>query len=239
MTEESFHPSGAESTAASEADLVALAQKGDEDAFRTLFEAHKRRVYSLCLRMTRSTADAEDLTQETFLKVFRKLSTFRGDSTFYTWLHRVAVNEVLQHLRKKRFEHVSLDEIDTSLEEPVKREYRDDDRRLTGTIDRINLNRAIADLPPGYRTAFLLHDAEGYEHSEIARMRNCSAGNSKSQLCKARRKLREWLRFNLERHSSGTRRKRARNRRRREETGREGPSKNSWAESPEVGILTL
>jgi RNA polymerase sigma-70 factor (ECF subfamily) len=149
MTEQISHSSGAESTAASDTRLVALAQKGDEDAFRTLFEAHKRRVYSLCLRMTRSTVDAEDLTQETFLKVFRRIATFQGDSTFSTWLHRVAVNEVLQYLRKRHFEQVSLDEIDTSLEEPVKREYRDDDRRLLGTIDRINLKRAIADLPPG------------------------------------------------------------------------------------------
>jgi len=180
--------------AVSETQLVRRAQKGDEEAFASLFEAHKRRVYSLCLRMTGNTAEAEDLTQEAFLQLFRKISTFRGESAFSTWLHRLAVNVVLMHLRKKGLQQISLDEPETSQEEPVKRDYGDDDRRLLGSVDRIGLEKAIAELPQGYRTVFVLHDVEGYEHNEIAEIMNCSVGNSKSQLHKARLKLREWLR---------------------------------------------
>jgi RNA polymerase sigma-70 factor (ECF subfamily) len=180
--------------AASETQLIARAQRGDEEAFAALFEAHKRRVYSLCLRMTGNTAEAEDLTQEAFLQLFRKISTFRGESAFSTWLHRLAVNVVLMHLRKKGLQQISLDEVDTSQDEPVKRDYGSDDRRLTGSVDRIGLQKAIADLPPGYRAVFVLHDVEGYEHNEIAEIMNCSVGNSKSQLHKARMKLRERLR---------------------------------------------
>ena len=180
--------------AASDSQLIARAQSGDEQAFAALFEAHKRRVYSLCLRMTGNVAEAEDLTQEAFLQLFRKIGTFRGESAFSTWLHRLVVNVVLMHLRKKGLQQVSLDETDTSLEEPVKRDYGDEDRRLIGSIDRITLARAIGKLPPGYRAVFVLHDMEGYEHNEIAGILNCSVGNSKSQLHKARMKLREALR---------------------------------------------
>jgi RNA polymerase sigma-70 factor (ECF subfamily) len=181
--------------AASETQLIARAQRGEEEAFTALFETHKRRVYSLCLRMTGNTAEAEDLAQEAFLQLFRKISTFRGESAFSTWLHRLAVNVVLMHLRKKGLQQVSLDEVDTSQDEPVKRDYGDNDRRLIGSVDRIGLQRAIADLPPGYRTVFVLHDVEGYEHNEIAEIMDCSVGNSKSQLHKARMKLRERLRL--------------------------------------------
>ena len=179
--------------AASDAQLIARAQRGDEEAFAALFEAHKRRVYSLCLRMTGNTAEAEDLTQEAFLQLYRKISTFRGESAFSTWLHRLAVNVVLMHLRKKGLQQISLDEVDTSQDEPVKRDYGTDDRRLTGSVDRIGLQHAIAELPPGYRAVFVLHDVEGYEHNEIAEIMKCSVGNSKSQLHKARMKLRERL----------------------------------------------
>jgi RNA polymerase sigma-70 factor (ECF subfamily) len=181
--------------AAFDAQLIARAQRGDEEAFAALFEAHKRRVYSLCLRMTSNTAEAEDLTQEAFLQLYRKISTFRGESAFSTWLHRLAVNVVLMHLRKKGLQLISLDEVDTSQDEPVKRDYGTDDRRLTGSVDRIGLQHAIADLPPGYRAVFVLHDVEGYEHNEIAEIMKCSVGNSKSQLHKARMKLRERLHY--------------------------------------------
>jgi len=180
--------------AATDTELIARAQRGDEAAFTSIFEAHKRRVYSLCLRMTGNTAEAEDLTQEAFLQLFRKIATFRGESAFSTWLHRLAVNVVLMHLRKKGLQQVSLDEMDTSQDEPVKRDYGSDDQRLTGSVDRIGLQQAIADLPPGYRTVFVLHDVEGYEHNEIAEIMKCSVGNSKSQLHKARMKLRDRLR---------------------------------------------
>ena len=189
-------PKTAAPKAASETQLVARAQQGDEEAFAALYEMHKRRVYSLCLRMTGNTAEAEDLVQEAFLQLFRKVSTFRGESAFSTWLHRLAVNVVLMHLRKKGLQQVSLDEVDSSQDEPVKRDYGDNDRRLTGSVDRISLSRAIDELPPGYRTVFVLHDIEGYEHNEIAEIMDCSVGNSKSQLHKARMKLRDWLRQN-------------------------------------------
>jgi RNA polymerase sigma-70 factor, ECF subfamily len=180
-------------TKTSDAQLIARAQRGDEAAFSALFEAHKRRVYSLCLRMTGNTAEAEDLAQEAFLQLYRKISTFRGESAFSTWLHRLAVNVVLMHLRKKGLQQVSLDDADNSQDEPVKRDYGGDDQRLSGSVDRIGLEKAIAELPPGYRAVFVLHDVEGYEHNEIAEIMNCSVGNSKSQLHKARMKLRERL----------------------------------------------
>jgi RNA polymerase sigma-70 factor, ECF subfamily len=195
-------------TSTSDTDLVARAQGGEEAAFASLFEAHRRGVYSLCLRMTHSPTDAEDLTQEAFLQVIRKIATFRGESTFSTWLYRLVVNGVLMHLRKKRLPQVSLDEVNTSREEPATRRYRDygdDDQRLMATIDRMNLSEAIAHLPPGYRTALVLFDLEGYGHSEIARMMNWSVGNSKSQLHKARGKLRLWLRLHAGKAFSGAR----------------------------------
>ncbi len=188
-----FHKSHAEPRAASGGDLVVRAQRGEEAAFAALFEAYKRRVYGLCLRMTGCPHEAEDLTQEVFLRVFRKISTFRGESAFSTWLHRLALNVVVMHLRKKRIQEVPLDEVDTSQEEPVKREYSDNDRRLEGCVDRISLQRAIAKLPPGYRTVVVLHDLQEREHSEIAKILNCSIGTCKSQLHKARLKLRKWL----------------------------------------------
>jgi RNA polymerase sigma-70 factor, ECF subfamily len=153
------------------------------------------------LRMTRSPAEAEDLTQDMFLQVFRKIATFRGESTFSSWLHRLTVNGVLMHLRKNRLPQVSFDEVATSREERVTRQYRgyrNHDQRLMGTIDRIHLSKAIAHLPRGYRTALVLVDLEGYNHNEIARMMNWSVGNSKSQLHKARRKLRDWLQMHGE-----------------------------------------
>ena len=144
--------------------------------------------------MTSDPADAEDLAQEAFLQLFRKIATFRGESAFTTWLHRLVVNVVLMRMRKKGLPVVSLDEPDTSNDEPVQRDFGENDLRLLGSIDRIRLTRAIDMLPQGYRTVFMLHDVEGYEHNEIAQIMNCSVGNSKSQLHKARLKLREMLR---------------------------------------------
>ena len=177
----------------SDLDLVRHAQLGDSDAFASLFSRHKARVYSVCLRLTNNAAEAEDLTQEAFMQVFRKLSSFRGDSALSTWLHRIAVNTVLMRFRKKALRQVSLDEPYTQDARPVRREYGGKDARLTGSIDRIALTRAIAELPAGYRTIFLLHEVEGYEHQEIAELLNCSVGNSKSQLHKAKLRIRESL----------------------------------------------
>jgi RNA polymerase sigma-70 factor, ECF subfamily len=177
----------------SDIDLVRHAQEGDPDAFAYLFNAHKSRLYSVCLRMTNNTAEAEDLTQDAFMQIFRKLGTFRGDSALSTWLYRIAVNTVLMHFRKKALRQVSLDEPFNQDAKQVRREYGSKDGRLTGSVDRIALTRAIRELPEGYRTIFLLHEVEGYEHQEIAELLGCSVGNSKSQLHKAKLRIRELL----------------------------------------------
>jgi len=178
-----------------DADALMRAQAGDHYAFAQLYALHKRRIYSLCLRMVGNVAEAEDLTQEAFLQLHRKIATFRGDSAFSTWLHRLAINVVLMHLRKKGLSLISLDEaMEPTPEEGPGRSFGAPDLSLAGSIDRLALERAISDLPAGYRLIFVLHDIEGYEHNEIAAMLDCSIGNSKSQLHKARLKLRDAMR---------------------------------------------
>lgn len=174
-------------------DVVRRAQEGDSDAFAELFNAHKARVFSLCLRMTNNAAEAEDLTQDAFMQAFRKLSSFRGDSALSTWLHRIAVNTVLMHFRKKVLRQVSLDEPSNGEGRTVRRECGSKDGRLSGTINRLALIRALEELPAGYRMIFLLHEVHGHEHQEIATLLNCSVGNSKSQLHKAKRNIRKIL----------------------------------------------
>jgi RNA polymerase sigma-70 factor (ECF subfamily) len=178
-----------------EAEILARAQTGDHCAFAHLYSLHKRRIYSLCLRMVGNMAEAEDLTQEIFLQLHRKIATFRGDSAFSTWLHRLTINMVLMHLRKKGLSVISLDEaMESTTEEGPGRSFGTVDLIQAGTIDRLALEHAVAHLPAGYRLIFILHDIEGYEHNEIASMLDCSIGNSKSQLHKARLKLRDALR---------------------------------------------
>jgi RNA polymerase sigma-70 factor (ECF subfamily) len=185
-------------------ELVKRAQEGDSDAFAALFHTHKARIYSVCLRMTNNAAEAEDLTQDAFLQVFRKIASFRGDSAFSTWLHRISVNTVLMHFRKKSLCQVSLDEPYSNEDgAKVRREFGTRDNDLAGCVDRIALARAMKDLPPGYRTIFLLHEVEGYEHKEIAEMLGCSVGNSKSQLHKAKLRIRELLARSVEAQASG------------------------------------
>ncbi|HWZ83350.1 MAG TPA: sigma-70 family RNA polymerase sigma factor [Terriglobales bacterium] len=180
---------------AAEAEAIERAKQGDEAAFEVLYNLHKRRVYSLCLRMVSNPAQAEDLAQEAFLQLFRKIGTFRGESAFSTWLHRMTVNVVLMNLRRKGLPLVSLEETLETDEETPRKELGAQDMKLTGSIDRLQLQRAIEKLPPGYKTVFVLHDVEGFEHNEIAEMVGCSIGNSKSQLHKARLKLRDALKF--------------------------------------------
>ena len=170
---------------------VRLAATGDLKAFEDIYRTYHRRVYSRCLRMTRNVSEAEDLTQDVFVQLFRKLKTFRGESSFATWLHRMTVNAVLMHFRKP----VVKSEQTT---------YDGDDQHeiLSGrqtagafsVLDRISLDEALAKLAPGYRAVFILHDVEGYEHSQIGEILGCSAGTSKSQLHKARLRLRTLLR---------------------------------------------
>lgn len=169
---------------------VQLAANGDMQAFEEIYRTYNRRVYTHCLRMTRSVAEAEDLTQEVFIQLFRKLKTFRGESLFTTWLHRLTVNAVLMHFRKTavrtegRIEH----------NEAVN-EFVNATASSTGTsiIDHIALNEALQQLAPGYRAVFILHDLEGYEHHQISEILRCAVGTSKSQLHKARLKLRRLL----------------------------------------------
>ncbi|MGH9774813.1 MAG: RNA polymerase sigma factor [Candidatus Acidiferrales bacterium] len=184
-----------ESGELTESEAIRLAQQGDAAAFEFLYRLHSRRVYSLCLRMVSNTAEAEDLTQEAFLQLFRKISTFRGESAFSTWLHRMAVNVVLMRLRRKTGSESSLEELTEPDEESggPRKDFGAPDLRLSGSIDRVNLDRAVEQLPPGYRAVFVLHDVQGYEHNEIAEIMGCSIGNSKSQLHKARMRLREML----------------------------------------------
>ncbi len=180
---------------AGEAQAIEAAKNGDAEAFSKLYALHKRRVYTLCLRMLGNVSEAEDMTQEAFLHLFRKIGSFRGESAFSTWLHRLTVNLVLMHLRKKGLNLVSLEEtINPSEDDAPKRDFGSRDLNLTGSVDRVALERAVASLPPGYRMVFVLHDVEGFEHNEIATMLECSTGNSKSQLHKARLKLRDLLR---------------------------------------------
>ena len=176
-----------------ESQLIARAKDGDEQAFEALFHAYERRVYLLCVRMTGDSSEAEDLTQETFLQIFRKISTFRNESAFTTWLHRVAVNVVLMHHRRKHLQLVPLEHPDPSQKDLAWREYGAEDRTLVGLIDRILIRRAITQLPEGRRAVLVLHDLEGYRHTEIAKLQDCSIGNSKSQLSRARWNMRALL----------------------------------------------
>ena len=188
-----------ESTQLAEADLVKRAQQGDAAAFEHIYRLHSRRVYSLCLRMAGNPTDAEDLTQDVFLQLFRKIGTFRGESAFSTWLHRMSVNIVLMRFRKKPKGETSLETVTNQDEDssgPAK-EFGGADLRLDGVIDRVALQAAISELAPGYRAMFILHYVQGYKHNEIARILGCTTGNSKSQTHKARIRLRELLRKTL------------------------------------------
>jgi len=171
--------------------LARRAAEGDMPAFEELYQRHSRRVYSLCLRMTGNVSEAEDLTQEVFIQLFRKIGSFRGESAFTTWLHRLTVNQVLMHFRKRS---VKLEQTTDEGDTPVQVVRGTENPNQMPVVDRIALDKAIQQLPPGYRTVFILHDIEGHEHEEIARMLGCSVGTSKSQLHKARMKLRGLLR---------------------------------------------
>ncbi|MGD9562838.1 MAG: RNA polymerase sigma factor [Pyrinomonadaceae bacterium] len=171
-------------------DLTQAASKGDMAAFEEIYQRHHRRVYSICLRMLQNAYEAEDLTQDVFIQLYRKVGSFRGDSAFTTWLHRLTVNQVLMHFRKRNVKF-----------EKVTEEGETPDQIVTGTadpermriVDKIALESAIDQLPEGYKNVFVLHDVEGFEHEEVAKILGCSVGTSKSQLHKARLKLRKLL----------------------------------------------
>lgn len=180
----------------SEAEAIASAQQGSPEAFGTLYRMHRRKVYALCLRMTRNVAEAEDLTHEVFLRLFRKIGTFRGDSAFSSWLYRLSVNIVLMHLRRESRRELPLEDMTDPNNEDnnMRREFGGPDPLLNGSLDRVSLERALKGLSPGYGTAIVLHFIEGYRHREIANITGCTVGASKSQVHKARLKLQGLLR---------------------------------------------
>ena len=160
---------------------------GDREVFHELYQEHHRRVYSICLRMTQDVSEAEDLAQEVFVHLFRTLGTFRGESAFTTWLHRLTVNHVLMHFRKRR---VRSEQTTGNGDLPVQVVVGTSDPKRMRVVDRILLSEVMAQLPSGYREAIILHDMEGLEHSEIAQIRGRTVGTSKSQLHKGRTMLR-------------------------------------------------
>jgi RNA polymerase sigma-70 factor (ECF subfamily) len=170
--------------------LTQAAAKGNMAAFEEVYNRHHRRVYSICLRMLQNATEAEDLTQDVFIQLYRKIGSFRGDSAFTTWLHRLTVNQVLMHFRKR---NVKFEKTTEEGETPVQIVPGTENSRKMPIVDKIALEHAIAQLPNGYRNVFVLHDVEGYEHEEVARLLGCSVGTSKSQLHKARLKLRKLL----------------------------------------------
>lgn len=171
-------------------ELAKYSAGGDMPAFEEIYSRHHRRVYSICLRMLQNASEAEDLTQDVFIQLYRKIGSFRGDSAFTTWLHRMTVNQVLMHFRKRnvKFEKTTEegetpDQVVTGSTNPMKMQI----------VDKIAIDNAIAQLPDGYKNVFVLHDVEGFEHEEVARILGCSVGTSKSQLHKARLKLQKLL----------------------------------------------
>jgi len=177
------------------AETIRRAQRGDAAAFERIYQLHGRRIYALCLRIARNPSEAEDLTQEAFLRAFRKIHMFRGESAFSTWLYRLALNVVLMKLRKKQVSEASLEEMRKRNAESTgqSKEVGGLDLHLAGLMDRLNLERAVEQLPSAFKTVFVLHDIQGYKHHEIAEMMDWSVGTSKGKLHRARMRLRELL----------------------------------------------
>jgi RNA polymerase sigma-70 factor (ECF subfamily) len=173
-------------------ELVQRCRRGELGAFEELYKRYGSRLYTVAYRITGSAADAEDLVQDMFLQVFRRLESFRGEAALGTWLHRLAINTCLDFVRSKqgRRQRVTdaADDLD-ALESPAAGPWR-----AEAALDRMDLERAIAQLPPSYRRAFLLHDVEGLEHHEIGAALGIAEGTSKSLLFKARMRLRSLLR---------------------------------------------
>jgi RNA polymerase sigma-70 factor (ECF subfamily) len=176
---------GEEKTAALE--TIRRAQAGDVDAFEVLYNGHAGRIYALCLRLRAGdTSDATELMQDVFIKAWRRLSTFRGDCAFSSWLHRLAVNTMLESARSDSRRIARVLPMDDTSRLPGA-------ARSSGADLKMDMENAIASLPKGARLAFVLHDVEGYQHQEIAEQLGISVGTVKAQLHRARRLLRERL----------------------------------------------
>jgi len=180
----------ADISAASDFELAQAAAGGNMSAFEEIYQRHHRRVYSICLRMLQNSYEAEDLTQDVFIQLYRKIGSFRGDSAFTTWLHRMTVNQVLMHFRKRT---VKFEKTTEEGETPVQIVPGTESPFKMPIVDKIALENAIEQLPAGYKNVFMLHDVEGFEHEEVAKILGCSVGTSKSQLHKARLKLQKLL----------------------------------------------
>jgi RNA polymerase sigma-70 factor (ECF subfamily) len=195
MNSNSTSSNASATTELSENEAIRLAQEGNSEGFERLYRLHSRRVYGLCLHMSKDPLEAEDFTQDAFLQAFRKIQSFRGDSRFSTWLHRLTVNVVLMGFRRKKRPRISLDvalDLNEEFRKPIV-EFSRPDLTLNGVIDRLNLVKAIDQLPRGCKKMLLLHDIQGYKHDEISRIVGCSVENSKSQLHRARMRLRQLL----------------------------------------------
>ncbi|MGA2983064.1 MAG: RNA polymerase sigma factor [Terriglobia bacterium] len=163
--------------------------------FDAIYKQYRRRVFLWCLRIARNAEDAEDLTQDAFLTLCRKINTYRGESAFSTWLYRLTTNIALMRLRRKTLPQTSLDEILEAHEGAInpRQEIKSFDRTLAASVARVDLERMVDQMPGGFRKAFFLHDSEDYSHPEIAELTGWSIGTSKSQLHRARRRLRKLL----------------------------------------------
>jgi RNA polymerase sigma-70 factor (ECF subfamily) len=169
-------------------DLIARCQEGDVEAFELLYRQHAARLYTLACRMAGSPEDGEDLLQEIFLQAHRKLGSFKGDSAIGTWLYRLALNHCLDYVRSRQ---AKMSKVTETLD--AEASFQPTARRET-PIARMDLERAVARLPEGCREAFVLHDVEGFDHKEVGRLLGIAEGTSKSQVFKARMKLRSMLR---------------------------------------------
>lgn len=175
----------------SQDEMIMRARQGDREALAQLYRSYRENVYRICLRMVRNPSDAEDLVQETFLRVINKIHTFRGDSQFSTWLYRVTKNVALMQLRKPKFATIDFEDARDQDEflESVNRASGAPEAESRAT-DGVLLEVAIQQLPTGYGKVLVLHDVLGYRHNEISKLTGITANNSKSRLCRARRMLR-------------------------------------------------
>jgi RNA polymerase sigma-70 factor, ECF subfamily len=198
MCGHSSTPKGKEEEAMSrtempEAEAIEKARNGDVTGYESLYYSHRSRVYSLCLRFTGNASDAEDLAQEVFLQMYRKISTFRGDAKFGSWLYRVAVNLALMHFRRRRPPEVSLNISPTLKPEVMRSQIRNPFWTSSFLVERVALGRALSSLSKARRSVVLLHDVNGFTHCEVGRRLGLAAGTSKSQLHKAHVELRHLL----------------------------------------------
>jgi RNA polymerase sigma-70 factor (ECF subfamily) len=184
-----MNPSNPVGVVGGDREVVARCLAGDRDAFEGIYRQHAGRLYNLAWRMAGGSG-ADDLLQEIFLQAYRKLGTYKGDSSLGTWLYRLAVNLCLDRLRSRQGR---MDQVTDSIDAEGAPEPAAAGQPAELNVNRIDLERAIEELPPSYRAAFVLHDVEGYQHDEIARMLEISEGSSKSLLHKARRRLRTLL----------------------------------------------